>query len=97
MRQKHRVQQIKNSARKIMSSGVAFILHPKPYNGHPYNMQEVQKWKKEHDQQKMERILLERNMEHFRQAQGTPFTSKRIHENLPFAADRRYTDEILES
>ena len=85
MRQRFQFKQIRDSVRKTMSRGITHIIHPEPHQGYPYQPEGVTAWKEEHDQGKIEKILLERNHAHFSQASGTPFTSREILE-LPTAA-----------
>lgn len=45
---------------KTLLNGMALVVQSKPYNGYMYNMEEVQKWKEEHYQQKLESLLPEK-------------------------------------
>ena len=94
MRQKAQFQQIKESVRGLRSGGVAHITMPDPYNGYPYDPCGVTKWKDEHDTQKVEEVLLDRNKEHFRQAAGTPFTEEMLNQ-IPFTADSEIAERVL--
>ena len=79
-----------------MSGGITHIIHPEPYQGYPYQPEGVSAWKEEHDQEKIEKLLLERNHAHFSQASGTPFTSREMMEALPFTADSSLAEDVLE-
>lgn len=48
--------------------------------------------KEEHDSRKIEEILLERNIERFRQAVGTPFTEGMF--ECPFTADSEIAEKV---
>ena len=75
MKQKYQFRQIWDIVRKAMSGGITHIIHPEPYQGYPYHPEEANQWKEEHDQEKLEKNLLDRNNAHFQQAKGTPFTT----------------------
>lgn len=79
-----------------MSGVITNIIHPDPYQGYPYHSEEVEKLKEEYDQEKLEELLLEKSREHFRQADGTPFTTEGMIYALPFMADTRMAEEVLE-
>ena len=66
---------------------------PDPYNGYPYDPCGVTKWKDEHDTQKVEEVLLDRNKEHFRQADGTPFTEEVLN-LIHFTADSEIAERV---
>ena len=55
MKQKYQFRQIRDSVRKATSGGITHIIHPEPYQGYPYNPEEVNQWKEEHDQEKLEK------------------------------------------
>jgi ribonuclease HI len=94
MRQKAQFQQIKESVRGMRSAGVSHITIPDPYQAYPYEPSTIRNWKDEHDTQKVEEILLERNREHFRQAAGTPFTEEML-KMIPFTADSEVAEKVL--
>lgn len=96
MRQKFQFQQIRESVRNTMSGGIAHIIHPEPFRGYRYQPEEVEQWNEEHDQETLKKIILERNSVHFRQAVGTFFTTEAMLEALPFTANSRLPEDILE-
>lgn len=64
MHQHAQFQQIKESVRGLRSGGVSQITTPDPYQGYPDDPAKVRKWRDEHDTQRIEEVLLERNKEH---------------------------------
>ena len=79
-----------------MSGGITHIIHPEPYQGYPYNPEEVNQWKEEHNQEKLEKILLDRNNAHFQQAKGTPFTTAEMLEALRFTTGSTLAEDVLQ-
>ena len=94
MRQKAQFQQIKVSVRGMRSGAISHITTPDPYNGYPYNPTEVRKWRDEHDTQKIEDMLLERNRDHSRQAARTPFIEEML-DAIPISADSECAEQVL--
>ena len=77
-------------------NGINHIIVPEETDEYPYEPKTIQSWKKEFDPKKLEEKLLQRGREHFSQAQGTPFTEEPLRTMLPFMANSKFADKILE-
>jgi hypothetical protein len=68
-----RIQQI---LRPTSRGGISYVVVPKNSKpeDYPYEPERVEDWEMIHDQQRLKDFLIKRNIVHFRQAHGTPFT-----------------------
>jgi hypothetical protein len=68
-----RIQQI---LRPTARGGISYVVVPENSNpdDYPYEPVSVSNWEMIHDQQRLKDFLIKRNIVHFRQAHGTPFT-----------------------
>jgi hypothetical protein len=60
----------------------------------PYDPKDIQAWKREYDTQKVEDLLFQRNILHFGQSKGTPWTQQPF-SNIPFTGTGPMADSIL--
>jgi hypothetical protein len=70
-----RIQQI---LRPTTRGGLSYVMVPENSNpeDYPYDPEKVKNWEMIHDQQRLQEFLLKRNIVHFQQAHGTPFTTE---------------------
>jgi hypothetical protein len=68
-----RIQQVLNPSSR---GGLSYVVAPanSTPQDYPYDPESITSWEMIHDQQKLLDFLLQRNMVHFNQAHGTPFT-----------------------
>jgi hypothetical protein len=76
--------------------GLSYILVPKDFQDdqYPYNQDSVDEWEPIHDAESMQNLLQKRNIIHFGQAQGTPFTIPPL-DKLNWQATSIEAEELL--
>jgi hypothetical protein len=69
-------QRLKYILKPTAAGGLSYILVPKDFKAEefPYNSSEVEEWESIHEPDKLKSLLKLRNIHHFGQADGTPFT-----------------------
>jgi hypothetical protein len=96
-RQKQYFQRLKRIFKPTTSGGLSYILVPKDFsaNEYPYDPKEVKKWETIHDPAELETFIQKRNIQHFGQAQGSPFTIPPLNK-LKWQANSIEAKEIIE-
>jgi hypothetical protein len=76
--QKKSFQRIQQVLRPSERTGLSYIVVPEKFqpSNFPYNPGKVTNWEMIHNQERLKECLLQRNMTHFGQAHGTPFTTQ---------------------
>jgi hypothetical protein len=75
--QKQHFSRLKNIFKPKASGGLSYILVPKNFNikQYPYDPSQTNEWESIHDHDELQSFIQEhRNIQHFGQAHGTPFT-----------------------
>jgi exonuclease III len=95
-RQQH-YKKIRNILKPSQKTGLSYILVPKDFNAddYPYDPETVQGWEPVHEQSEMQNLIQKRNIAHFGQAHGTPFTVEPLNK-LNWEANSMESKEILE-
>jgi hypothetical protein len=75
-KQKHHFQRLKSILKPKSAGGLTYILVPENFNteNYPYDPSDVMSWEVIHDQTAIQHFIQKRNMTHFGQAHGSPFT-----------------------
>jgi hypothetical protein len=92
----HSYKKIQFILKPKQRSGLSHILVPeesKPED-YPFNPDTVAAWKMIHDHTLLQKYLLQRNMKHFNQAHGTPFTIPPL-DNLDWEASSEEAKQLL--
>jgi hypothetical protein len=78
------------------SAGLSYILVPRDFQAdqYPYNSEEVKDWEPIHDAKVMQLMIQRRNIIHFGQAHGTPFTVPPL-DKLNWEATSIEAEELL--
>jgi hypothetical protein len=97
-KQKQHFQRLKNVFKPQAMGGLSYILVPKNFKAeqYPYDASTIEEWDFIHDQEALQNFIQQRNIQHFGQAHGTPFTSSPLN-CLTWKADTIEAKEILES
>jgi hypothetical protein len=93
----HSYRKIQFIVKPKQRSGLSHILVPensKPED-YPFNPDTVAAWKMIHDHTTLQKYLLQRNMKHFNQAHGTPFTMPPL-DNLDWEANTKAAQRLLQ-
>jgi hypothetical protein len=90
-------KQLRNILKLMQKGGLAYVLVPKDFNAdqYPYDPDNVKEWEPIHEQSEMQTFIQQRNIAHFGQAHGTPFTVKPLNQ-ISWEADSVEAQEILE-
>jgi hypothetical protein len=97
----HNQQQIFKRLRNMFnpssSGGLSYILVPKDFTADkfPYDPKEITAWEQIHDPEMIQTLVQRRNITHFGQAHGTPFTKAPL-TAINWQADTMEAQEILE-
>jgi hypothetical protein len=69
-------KRLRNMFKATSTGGLSYILIPKDFNAkdYPYEPNKVTEWVQIHDPEIMQELIQKRNIVHFGQAHGTPFT-----------------------
>jgi hypothetical protein len=75
---KQHFQQLKQFLKSKEAGGLSYILVPENYKieQYPYEPSSIKAWETVHDHDKVQSFIKKRNILHFGQAKGTPFTEK---------------------
>jgi hypothetical protein len=94
-RQQH-YKRIRSILKPTQNGGLSYILVPKDFNSndYPYNPDAIQEWEPVHEQTELQDFLQKRNITHFGQAHGTPFTMEPLNK-INWSADSIEAVEIL--
>jgi hypothetical protein len=89
-----RIQQILKPQNK---GGLSYVLVPENFQpeNYPYDPSKIQKWSMVHEPEQVKKYITLRNISHFAQAQGSPFTVPPLN-NINWAADDPVSEEILQ-
>jgi hypothetical protein len=76
---------------------LSYILVPKDFEpqNYPYDPESVNEWEPVHEQNELQCFIQKRNITHFGQAHGTPFTVNPLNK-INWSADSVEAKEILE-
>jgi hypothetical protein len=76
---------------------LSYILVPENFNidQFPYDPDEINTWESVHDQDAIQNFIRQRNLIHFGQAQGTPFTIPPL-KDIKWQANSAEAKEILQ-
>jgi hypothetical protein len=76
--QKQHFQRLKQILKPKEAGGLSYILVPENFKieQYPYEPSSIQAWEPVHDQDDVQLFIQKRNILHFGQAKGTPFTEK---------------------
>jgi hypothetical protein len=96
--QKQHFRHLKNIFKPQEAGGLAYILVPRNFtiDQYPYDPQHVEEWEPIHDPAKLQEYIQHRNIQHFGQADGTPFTTPPLDSKLQWHADTIEAQEIME-
>ena len=76
-------KQLRKMIKGSASGALSYILIPKPFTGFQYDPNTVNEWEAIYDQQRIQELIIGRNIIHFGQAQGTPFTEEPLASLIP--------------
>jgi hypothetical protein len=95
--QKKHFKRLKQIFKPNKSGGLSYILVPEKFSieEFPYDPNNIQTWERIHDHEKLQSYLQHRNLVHFGQAQGTPFTVPPL-DRLTWQANSLEANEILQ-
>jgi hypothetical protein len=95
--QKKHFKRLKQIFKPNESGGLSYILVPEKFSieEFPYDPNNIQTWERIHDHKKLQSYLQHRNLVHFGQAQGTPFTVPPL-DRLTWQANSLEANEILQ-
>jgi hypothetical protein len=87
---------LKNILKPREAGGLSYILVPENFSidQFPYEPSSIQNWEAIHDQDLVQRYIQQRNLIHFGQAHGTPFTSPPLQE-INWQSNSKAAQEIL--
>lgn len=73
---KQHFNRLKNIFKPKTSGGLSYILVPKNFtvDQYPYDPSQISEWETTHDPDELQNYIQHRNIQHFGQAHGTPFT-----------------------
>jgi hypothetical protein len=88
-----RIQQILKSQER---NGLAYVLVPEQFQPeqYPYDPQKVETWNMIHEPESVKQFITKRNIIHFGQAHGTPFTVPPLN-NIAWTADDALSEELI--
>jgi hypothetical protein len=74
-RQRH-FKRLRSIIKPTQKGGLSYILVPKDFDStnYPYDPEQVDEWEPVHEQNELQQFIQKRNITHFGQAHGTPFT-----------------------
>jgi hypothetical protein len=95
-RQQH-YKRIQNILKPAQKTGLSYILVPKDFepDQYPYESEQIKEWEPVHEQSELQSFIQKRNIAHFGQAHGTPFTVEPL-TKINWEADSIEAKEILE-
>jgi hypothetical protein len=93
---KQHFQRLKNVFKPQVSGGLSYILVPQNFTAdkYPYEPETIEQWETVHDQDELQHFIQKRNIQHFGQAHGTPFTQSPL-KKLTWQADTIEAKEII--
>jgi hypothetical protein len=93
---KQHFQRLKNVFKPQATGGLSYILVPQNFTteDYPYEPETIDKWEIVHDQEELQDYIQKRNIQHFGQAHGTPFTEHPL-KQLKWQADTIKANEII--
>jgi hypothetical protein len=79
-----------------MKGGLSYVIVPREFTSadYPYDPEIITEWESIHDQEKLQEFIQKRNITHFGQAHGTPFTIAPLNK-IDWAANSPEANEIL--
>jgi hypothetical protein len=82
--QKQHFSRLKQIFKPNSTGGLSYILVPENFSidQYPYEPTAVQRWESVHDHDMLQTFIQKRNLQHFGQAQGTPFTTDPLNKFL---------------
>jgi hypothetical protein len=94
--QKQHFAKLKHILKPKEAGGLSYILVPENFtiDKFPYDPDEVNTWESIHDQEAIQNFIRLRNLIHFGQAQGTPFTTPPL-QDITWQANSMEAKEIL--
>jgi hypothetical protein len=89
-------QKIRSVLKPNASGGLSYILVPKDFkpDQYPYDPEEIKEWEPVHEQDQLQEFIQKRNIIHFGQAHGTPFTHHPL-DKLDWSAESLEATEVL--
>jgi hypothetical protein len=93
---RHQFQKIRSILKPSTTGGLSYILVPKDFHpdDYPYEPEEISEWEPIHDHEKIQEFIQKRNIIHFGQAHGTPFTTHPLNK-LDWNAESIEAKEVL--
>jgi hypothetical protein len=94
--QKQHFQRLKQILKPKEADGLSYILVPENFKieQYPYDPSSIQAWEPVHDQDDIQSFIQKRNILHFGQAKGTPFTEKPL-SSINWQANSTEAKDIL--
>jgi hypothetical protein len=95
--QRQHFQRLKNIFKPQETGGLSYILVPPNFSidQYPYDPAQVTEWEPIHGHEELQKFIQLRNIQHFGQADGTPFTVPPLN-HLTWQADSITAKEIME-
>jgi hypothetical protein len=94
--QKQHFDRLKNIFKPTASGGLSYILVPNNFTAdkYPYDPEKTEEWEIIHEHDELQQYIQIRNIQHFGQAHGTPFTKPPL-AALTWKADTIEANEIM--
>lgn len=95
-RQRHHFQRLKSIFKPKSAGGLTYILVPENFDpiAYPYDPNDVEAWEALHDQSAVQNYIQKRNITHFGQAHGSPFTVSPLN-SINWQADSIQAREMI--
>jgi hypothetical protein len=93
---RYQYKKIRSVLKPNPTGGLSYILVPKDFqaDNYPYEPEEIKEWEPVHEQEILQEFIQKRNIIHFGQAQGTPFTEPPLNK-IDWPAESVEAQEIL--
>jgi hypothetical protein len=94
--QKQHYRRLQQIFKPSKSGGLSYILVPEQFSPEdfPYDPDTIYSWELIHDPEKLQNVIQQRNITHFGQAHGTPFTTPPL-DKISWQANSKEAREIL--
>jgi hypothetical protein len=90
-------RRLRSIIKPTQSGGLSYIIVPKDFSPdqYPYDPDNVREWEQVHDANNLQEYIQQRNITHFGQAHGTPFTISPLAEQINWSATNKAAEELI--
>jgi hypothetical protein len=90
-------RRLRSIIKPTQSGGLSYVIVPKDFSPdqYPYDPDGVREWEQVHDANDLQEYIQKRNITHFGQAHGTPFTILPLAEQINWSATSKAAEDLI--